>query len=92
MFAFNHNGVTFSAQKIEEDGNGFRITEPRLLNGAQTITTMARFIERNKERDDIETIKDRLKRIEVICKVITHADDPFITTVTITMGTVTATV
>jgi hypothetical protein len=83
MFAFNHNGVTFSAQKIEEDKNGYRITEPRLLNGAQTITTMARFIERNKERDDIETIKDRLKRIEVICKVITHADDAFITTVTI---------
>lgn len=83
MFAFNHNGVTFSAQKIEEDGNGFRITEPRLLNGAQTITTMARFIDRNKERDDIETIKDRLKRIEVICKVITTADDQFITTVTI---------
>ena len=83
MFAFNHNGVTFSAQKIEEDGVGYRITEPRLLNGAQTITTLARFIEKNKERDDIETIKDRLKRIEVICKVITHADDPFITTVTI---------
>ena len=83
MFAFNHNGVTFSAQKLEETDNGYRITEPRLLNGAQTITTMARFIERSKSRDDIETIKDRLKRIEVICKVITHADDPFITTVTI---------
>jgi len=83
MFAFNHNGVTFSAQKIEADGNGYRIIEPRLLNGAQTITTMARFIEKNKERDDIETIKDRLKRIEVICKVITQADDGFITTVTI---------
>jgi hypothetical protein len=63
--------------------NGYRITEPRLLNGAQTITTMARFIEKNKGRDDIETIKDRLKRIEVICKVITEADDAFITTVTI---------
>ncbi|HQW06911.1 MAG: AIPR family protein [Flavobacteriales bacterium] len=83
MFAFNHNGVTFSAQRIEPDKNGYRITEPRLLNGAQTITTMARFIEKNKGRDDIETIKDRLKRIEVICKVIIEADDAFITTVTI---------
>ncbi|MBK7110832.1 MAG: AIPR family protein [Flavobacteriales bacterium] len=60
MFAFNHNGVTFSAQQIEPDKNGYRITEPRLLNGAQTITTMARFIEKNKGRDDIETIEDRL--------------------------------
>ncbi len=82
-FAFNHNGVTFSAQKVEDVDGKHRISEPRLLNGAQTITTLAGFIEKNSDRADIETIKDRLRKIQVICKIITNADDAFITSVTI---------
>lgn len=82
-FAFNHNGVTFSAQKVEDIDGKHRITEPRLLNGAQTITTLAGFIEKNADRADIESIKDRLRKIQVICKIITDSDDVFITSVTI---------
>ncbi len=84
IFAFNHNGVTFSAQKVEDlDGTKHRITEPRLLNGAQTITTLAGFLEKNADRPDIESIKDRLRKMQVICKIITDAEEQFITSVTI---------
>lgn len=83
VFSFDHNGVTFSAQKLEEIDGRHQVTEPRLLNGAQTITTLANFIEKNKDRADIETIKDRLRKMQVICKIITQADDAFITSVTI---------
>jgi hypothetical protein len=82
-FAFDHNGVTFSAQKVEQIDGQLMVTEPRLLNGAQTITTLAGFIEKNKDRPDIESIKDRLRKMQVICKVITGADESFITSVTI---------
>jgi len=36
VFAFNHNGVTLFAEMIEGADGNYRITEPRLLNGAQT--------------------------------------------------------
>src|SRR5271166_5518417 len=37
VFAFNHNGVTLFAEMIEGADGSYRITEPRLLNGAQTL-------------------------------------------------------
>lgn len=45
LFAFNHNGVTLSVEKLvveDGDGEGDRAAG---LNGAQTLTTLARFIE-----------------------------------------------
>ena len=39
-FAFNHNGVTLAAEALKSTESGSRIIEPRLLNGAQTVTTL----------------------------------------------------
>jgi hypothetical protein len=47
-FAFNHNGVTFSAEALNFADGKFTLTEPRLLNGAQTVTTWERFLKANE--------------------------------------------
>src|SRR5205807_2242951 len=44
VFAFNHNGVTLSAEALNAIDGEFKVTEPRLLNGAQTVTTFSRFL------------------------------------------------
>jgi hypothetical protein len=48
-FAFNHNGITLFAEKVEPEGDQCRLTAPRLLNGAQTVMTVASFREANKD-------------------------------------------
>jgi len=48
VFAFNHNGVTLFAEDLQQQNGVFKITEPRLLNGAQTVTTFGRFIKANE--------------------------------------------
>ena len=48
-FALNHNGVTLFAEVARDVDGRLRITEPRLLNGAQTVTTFARFLKSNDE-------------------------------------------
>jgi len=50
VFAFNHNGVTLFAEMIEGSGGHYRITEPRLLNGAQTLELVAKMV-RPQARD-----------------------------------------
>ena len=41
VFSFMHNGVTIYAPRlVGKDGN-YEITEPRILNGAQTVATVA---------------------------------------------------
>jgi AIPR protein len=50
IFAFNHNGVTLSAEALDQADGHFSITEPRLLNGAQTVTTLKRFREQRREQ------------------------------------------
>jgi hypothetical protein len=44
-FVFNHNGITIAAEQLEIKGERAHITEPRVLNGAETITSLAKFIE-----------------------------------------------
>ena len=46
-FTFNHNGVTISAEHMEVSGNKLTLTEPRILNGAQTVTSIVKFVEEN---------------------------------------------
>jgi hypothetical protein len=83
VFAFNHNGVTLYAQMIEGEGGNYRITEPRLLNGAQTLGSFAAFIDSHKDNAFLAQAADRLDAIRVMCKVITKSDQDFVTTVTI---------
>jgi hypothetical protein len=83
VFAFNHNGITLFAEKIEQLDGCCHITAPRLLNGAQTITTFQEFLEKNKDNKRLEERRHALDDLHVLCKFITHAEPPFVTSVTI---------
>lgn len=82
-FAFNHNGVTLFAEMIEGSEGNYRITEPRLLNGAQTLGSFDAFINSHKNAAVLAQAADRLDAIKVMCKVIAQSDQDFVTTVTI---------
>jgi hypothetical protein len=48
LFPFNHNGVTLAAEQVTFE-DGYAVARvPRLLNGAQTITSVHRFLEDNE--------------------------------------------
>lgn len=83
VFAFNHNGVTLFAEAITTSDGHFKITEPRLLNGAQTITTFARFLKANQGNKLLTERRDVLENIHVVCRIISDATPEFVTTVTI---------
>lgn len=83
VFAFNHNGVTLFAEALGAADGQFRLTEPRLLNGAQTVTTFARFLKANEGNKALMERRDVLEHIHVGCRIITDATPEFITTVTI---------
>ncbi|OGS23326.1 MAG: hypothetical protein A2252_09600 [Elusimicrobia bacterium RIFOXYA2_FULL_39_19] len=83
IFAFNHNGITLFAEKIENNDECYIITSPRLLNGAQTITTFRQFLELNKDNKKLEENKHIVENITVLCKIITQASQEFVTRVTI---------
>jgi len=74
-FAFNHNGITLAAERVEFEGESVTIRVPRLLNGAQTITSFARFIEDNQTHPKLKDNTKLLKAIRVLAKIVVH--DPF---------------
>jgi len=83
-FLFDHNGVTFSCERFARTGGGLiEILEPRLLNGTQTITTISRFLADHEDDKEIRRIKDRLKNVRVLAKVISECVDSFVVSVTI---------
>jgi AIPR protein len=83
VFAFNHNGVTLFAEDLHQSNGTFKITEPRVLNGAQTVTTFARFLKTNEGNNRLIEHKDALNDLRVMCRIITDATPEFVTTVTI---------
>lgn len=83
VFAFDHNGITLYAERVEQLDGSSRLTAPRLLNGAQTVTTLAGFLEKNNDNPKLTDGRDALKAIRVLCKVITDAEQRFVTRVTI---------
>ena len=82
-FAFNHNGITIFAEKLEYSPGQYTITSPRLLNGAQTVTTFAEFLEKNKDNPKLQANQAAVVDIRVLCKVITDAKQDFVVNVTI---------
>ena len=82
-FAFNHNGITLYAEGVEMLDGHCRLKAPRLLNGAQTVTTVAGFLEKNKDNPKLSEGKPVYEAIRVLCKIITSADQKFTTRVTI---------
>jgi hypothetical protein len=53
------------------------------LNGAQTVTTVTEFLAANKDNPRMEEGQDAFDAIRVLCKVISKADQKFVTRVTI---------
>lgn len=82
-FTFHHNGITIFAEKADFKGNKLVLGEPRVLNGAQTITTLSRFLEMHKKESALKDKEYLLNRIKVIAKVITNCNENFITQITI---------
>lgn len=75
VFAFNHNGVTLAAEHVSfHDGHAL-IKVPRLLNGAQTITSVAKFLSDNEGHPALEANANALESIKVLAKIV--VDDPF---------------
>jgi len=83
VFAFNHNGVTISASNFRHTDGVGSITEPRLLNGAQTVTTFHNFLEQNRDNRLLAERSAVMERICLPCRIITHASAEFVTTVTV---------
>jgi hypothetical protein len=82
-FVFNHNGVTLYTESVEAEDDHIEISSPRLLNGAQTVTTFAEFLSKNRDHPKLKNAIEIIERIQVVCKIITNAADPFVTRVTI---------
>jgi hypothetical protein len=83
LFQFNHNGITLTAIHVTREGAMVHVTEPRLLNGAQTVSTLRRFMADNKDNKKYQQNTGKLNEIKVICKLITNAKEDFVTNVTI---------
>jgi hypothetical protein len=83
VFAFNHNGVTLFAERLEKTDDGYEITEPRLLNGAQTVATFDAFLTRNDGNQKLLESKSILEDLWVMCKIITNAKPEFVVGVTV---------
>lgn len=82
-FAFNHNGVTLAAEALVATSDGLAITEPRLLNGAQTVTTYSRFLKDNEGHPHLKEAGEARRHLRVMCRIITKAAPAYVTTVTV---------
>ena len=83
VFAFNHNGVTLSAEALSPADPQVQITEPRILNGAQTVTTFSEFLKANEGGNLPKERRHALQSIHVMCRIITDASGEFVTAVTV---------
>jgi hypothetical protein len=70
-FVFHHNGVTLFAEQVTWSENSAILTEPRVLNGAQTISSFAGFLEENHGNPQLEANKKIMDSIEVLAKIVT---------------------
>lgn len=85
LFVFHHNGVTLAAEKAENQDGVLMLTEPRLLNGAQTLTTFHQFYKdlQDKGLESQEDTIRQLEQIRVPCKLVLGCGPSFVTAVTI---------
>jgi hypothetical protein len=84
VFAFLHNGVTLAAEQLLFEDSHAIIKVPRLLNGAQTVMSVDRFLTDSDGNPAIEGNAAILESIKVLAKIV--VDDPssvFVTNVTI---------
>lgn len=84
VFAFNHNGITLAAEDVKVHDGIAIIKVPRLLNGAQTVSSVDKFLEENEGNPTLKQNSQTLDSIRVLAKIVEY--DPwsdFVTTVTI---------
>jgi len=67
-FFLFHNGITITASKIFADATCFNISEPQVVNGAQTLGNLY-----EKYSNDLNS--ERLKKAKVLCKIIMADQD-----------------
>ena len=83
-FVFNHNGITMSVERLEPvSDTHVRVVEPRILNGAQTITTLSRFIGDSSDNEIFKKNKSKLSATHVLSRIVCANSQQFITQVTI---------
>jgi len=82
-FIFHHNGISMFAERLDTVDDFTKVYEPRILNGAQTISSYAKYFEDLKQKPDSGKYEFLLKEICVICKIITNCEKEFVTKVTI---------
>lgn len=83
-FVFHHNGVALASSSANFENSKVVLKSPYLLNGAQTLKSLEKFIEDGRNNPAFEQNKVLLDRIKVLVKLI--EDNPhseFITSVTI---------
>ena len=84
VFTFHHNGITIAAQSLKNSDNSISISSPRLLNGAQTICSLDKFIEANNDNPTYKENKEKLKDLKVIAKIIEYnVNSEYVTKITI---------
>jgi AIPR protein len=79
-FTFFHNGVTIRATSLQEIDGKMSLFEPRILNGAQTVSTANEFYELHKVKRDI---LERLDQVKVPAKIIVSNTEKFVKQVAI---------
>jgi hypothetical protein len=87
-FAFNHNGVTLYVTSIRPVdgvvGATHELLDPRLLNGAQSVTTAARFLQTRTGATPLsEEGLAAFSAIRLLCRIVTSSEQAFVTRVTI---------
>jgi len=83
-FVFNHNGITISVERLDViSETNVRLLEPRILNGAQTLTSAAKCADDNAENVVFKQNEHRLRDVKVLARVVCATSQPFITQVTI---------
>lgn len=84
VFSFNHNGVTLAAERLEMLDGRVVVHVPRLLNGAQTVTSVTKFLQDSDGHPALAENSQLLESIRLMAKIV--IDDPsseFVTNVTI---------
>jgi hypothetical protein len=86
IFPFRHNGVTLAADRIviTPEADLVQLHVPRLLNGAQTVSSLGKFLDDNNENALLRENRAILDDVHVLVRLI--EGDPssgFITDITI---------
>lgn len=82
-FSFMHNGVALYTPKMLGNHGQYEVIEPQILNGAQTVATVAQFSKQYAEDPRFKSNYKRFQNIRVFCKFVVNADDEFVRAVTV---------